>query len=429
MTLPLTIPPQPRPDFAWVNKDGRPTLELAQYFQQVDAALRLLMAGAVVSPPVAPPSSGSVIKLLPWINIKDYGAAGDGVTDDTAAIQAAINVALAGKQALYLPAGIYNITAGLTVGAASNTSRGFQMFGDGDGADGNTGGTIISYSGAGSITAILSVLTWRNGYYHDFGLTATHAGAATYGLLIPDNTLSAQRFARISCNHVQRAFGELSPTGSNGEFCHFQSCKGNAVDCFWYSEAGQAFVSSFVNCLCALNAGGTYFWLNLPSGGGGIDVWDFNGSANHSALSNGQSTNSTLVKISNGGANSVLNFIGGRIEWLTQLFASADTSHSLVMTPLFYGLQFTVDNTLAADGNATNTINAFIDDHNHGDIIVVRHSKFQGIAGTEKINVISGYSPQAWLLFENCIFETIVDPTTAPVISLLAASTGSLSSP
>lgn len=45
------------------------------------------------------------------INVKDFGAKGDGVTDDTAAIQAAINAA-SGKQ-LVLPSGIYNISGTL----------------------------------------------------------------------------------------------------------------------------------------------------------------------------------------------------------------------------------------------------------------------------------------------------------------------------
>src|SRR5262249_3794960 len=76
---------------------------------------------------------------------------------------------------------------------------------------------------------------------------------------------------------------------------------------------------------------------------------------------------------------------------------------------------FTVDNVLASDGNSTNATNAFIDEHSHSDITVIRSCKFQGIAGTEKLNVISGYTPQAWLLWENCVFENIVDPTGSPV--------------
>jgi hypothetical protein len=44
-----------------------------------------------------------------WVSVKDFGAVGDGVADDTAAIQAAINA----HKALYLPIGTYKITATL----------------------------------------------------------------------------------------------------------------------------------------------------------------------------------------------------------------------------------------------------------------------------------------------------------------------------
>lgn len=52
-------------------------------------------------------------KLRESISVKDFGAVGDGVTDDTAKIQSAI-VAAYGKE-LYFPPGTYKITSSLTV--------------------------------------------------------------------------------------------------------------------------------------------------------------------------------------------------------------------------------------------------------------------------------------------------------------------------
>jgi len=54
------------------------------------------------------------------VNIKDFGAVGDGIADDTAAIQAAINAAQAGVVSLYLPAGRYRLASPLTITTSVN---------------------------------------------------------------------------------------------------------------------------------------------------------------------------------------------------------------------------------------------------------------------------------------------------------------------
>jgi hypothetical protein len=49
------------------------------------------------------------------VSVKDFGALGDGVTDDTAAIQLAINSTQAGVTGLYFPAGTYLVSSTLQV--------------------------------------------------------------------------------------------------------------------------------------------------------------------------------------------------------------------------------------------------------------------------------------------------------------------------
>lgn len=67
------------------------------------------------------------VTSLGWFNVKDFGAAGDGVTVDTAALQATLNAANAvGGGTVYLPRGEYVIDAALTM------YNHIKLLGDGD---------------------------------------------------------------------------------------------------------------------------------------------------------------------------------------------------------------------------------------------------------------------------------------------------------
>jgi hypothetical protein len=62
-------------------------------------------------------------KLRDMVSVKDFGAVGDGTTDDRVAIQAAINSAMTLGNAVYFPAGVYVMS---TMG---DTTNGAQIFG------------------------------------------------------------------------------------------------------------------------------------------------------------------------------------------------------------------------------------------------------------------------------------------------------------
>ncbi len=57
-------------------------------------------------------ASGSIGAI--GINIKDYGATGDGITDDTASIEAAMAAASAAQTFIYVPSGTFKITSTLS---------------------------------------------------------------------------------------------------------------------------------------------------------------------------------------------------------------------------------------------------------------------------------------------------------------------------
>lgn len=94
---------------------------------------------------------------LPWFNVKDYGATGDGTTDDTSSIGLAIdalNATISGG-VLYFPAGIYYTTGYYTLTKPAN------VFGDGGGVNGQGYGTYGEVTG--STNAVTTIIV--NDYY------------------------------------------------------------------------------------------------------------------------------------------------------------------------------------------------------------------------------------------------------------------------
>jgi len=71
--------------------------------------------GGVYTPAGVSVPSTIQAKLREVVSVMDFGATGNGTTDDTAAIQAAINYAQAGVNTVYFPAGTYKTSSSLTV--------------------------------------------------------------------------------------------------------------------------------------------------------------------------------------------------------------------------------------------------------------------------------------------------------------------------
>ncbi len=55
------------------------------------------------------------VKLNDTVSVKDFGAVGDGVTDDTTAIQAAINSMSSTGGRVFFPSGTYLVNSGITL--------------------------------------------------------------------------------------------------------------------------------------------------------------------------------------------------------------------------------------------------------------------------------------------------------------------------
>jgi hypothetical protein len=106
-------------------------------------------------------TSGDYLDLnnTPYVDVRSFGAVGDGVTDDTAAIQAAFSYIASNGGTLRIPAGTYNATNLLSIGSASKP---FSIIGDGTEATkivraSNFNGSVVSINN--SDNWVLSGLT------------------------------------------------------------------------------------------------------------------------------------------------------------------------------------------------------------------------------------------------------------------------------
>ena len=89
--------------------------------------------------------------LIGAVNVRWFGAVGNGVTNDSAAIQAALTFAADNNRAVFFPAGSYR----LTYLVAATNNHGISMYGEGPNVsriiyDGSTAGIVLSATSTNS---------------------------------------------------------------------------------------------------------------------------------------------------------------------------------------------------------------------------------------------------------------------------------------
>jgi hypothetical protein len=129
-------------------------------------------------------------KLRETVSVTDFGAVGDGTTDDTAAIQAALN---AGFKAVYVPLGSFKFST-LTM----PTTFGFVLFGSGT-------SSVLVQTGAGIKWP--STGTGDNGYYEGYIRDLSFTGTNGTG-----NTIDTQYAGGVTLQDLY--FGNI-PVGYN----------------------------------------------------------------------------------------------------------------------------------------------------------------------------------------------------------------------
>ena len=270
-------------------------------------------------------------KLRESVSVADFGAVGDNSTDDTTALQNAIDYAVANGLQLNFAAKTYKITAPLTVGSATpNTSGSFQLAGVRASIVANFGTEIILYG-----TGFSSIIEWKAGAYRNCGMSGIALScntaatgdvySATAGIYFSQTAYSGLHFEDIQITNCRYAIYIVAGGYANGEFNTYTNVNGGNVQKFFVmaSGTGQAFGHMFYGCSMGANVSqgsSEYVFFELGDGNGGYGVYCLNFNATISGTTTSTTHAATYFK--NNGANGPVYFKGGRVEGLTTLIAN-----------------------------------------------------------------------------------------------------------
>jgi len=171
-------------------------------------------------------------RLRDILSVKDFGAVGDGTTNDATAIQNAINAAAAlpasgGSSGLggisgatvYFPPGVYRINSGLTV------TNGVKLVGNGERS------SVINYYGSGAAISNVTPGT-RIGKIGIMEMTIANKASGTIGLDL--NSVSYSEFASLWIDSFTTAVKMSSPTNGWSVYNRFYNVTSNLCTTgFW----------------------------------------------------------------------------------------------------------------------------------------------------------------------------------------------------
>jgi hypothetical protein len=223
-------------------------------------------------------------KLRETVSVKDFGAVGDGVTDDTAAIQAAINYCKAnltsfnnsvggGWASLYFPQGMYVVSSTLNV----NGAIGFTMTGAG------VRSTQIVFTGSSSSLFYYNVYIYCLCQNISFtaGSVAIVGGLPQVTQQVTKNNTAFRFngdgggtdmvFETCQFSYFNKVFTTLDANVNDDGHQHY-SCQFFTNNIVWDNTNTQAVIWSFINCKVFYNAVTVF---NNPAGNMRVVGGDF----------------------------------------------------------------------------------------------------------------------------------------------------------
>jgi len=200
------------------------------------------------------------------VSVKDFGAVGDGTTDDTAAIQAAVTAMPANGGNVHIPAGQYKITSAISVPGFHN--RGI-IWGDGDATQINCNScSAFLFAGQG---------------YSGFTLERMYLnGASAGGLPAIDTTPSTVTFVFTgSFRHLELANWSVGYKLLNAQLCRWDDCNcdmsanGTVFSCVPGSGTGQQCNANRVSRMRITGVNIATIVAVLPTGTERATNWSF----------------------------------------------------------------------------------------------------------------------------------------------------------
>lgn len=245
-------------------------------------------------------------RLRDMLSVKDFGAVGDGTTNDATAIQNAINAAAAlpasgGSSGLggisgatvYFPPGVYRINSGLTV------TNGVKLVGNGERS------SVINYYGSGAAISNVTPGT-RIGKIGIMEMTIANKASGTIGLDL--DSVSYSEFSALWIDSFTTAVKINSPTSGWSVYNRFYNVTSNLCTTGYWLTGTSSNAHTFYSC--------RYNTDTVNSGGIGWKIENSNGNQVIACHGDMVSNTTYFAKLTASSANLTDGnvFWGNRIE-------------------------------------------------------------------------------------------------------------------